>query len=296
MKTFSLRSLLAALAVLLMTTASLAQNGRPAKSPARQEVHTYLQQTVMPVVRQQRLKLETQLSATDKTQLTAYREQLQALRKQEKQLRRSFRAANPPEQAQPQAHATLTDAQKEQLKQLRMQRRAIMEQVKPLAQKYQAAISQLAAEVQPQQAQWQADLQAIRAKYPATTPENAPAKAGRQHNGQRRYFKPVSFLLLNPNAPAHSRRNQQQQVSGEAAVYPNPVAPTSQLTYEVKKAGPVTVELLDGRGSALRTIVDQKQNKGTYSQAVQVADLTRGTYFFKITTRSGVETKRFVKE
>lgn len=295
MNTFSLRSLLAALAVLLLTTASFAQNHWPAKSPARQEVHTYLQQTVMPVVRQQRQKLETQLSATDKTQLTAYREQLQALRKQEKQLRRSFRAANPPQQAQPQAHVALTDAQKEQLKQLRTQRRAIMAQVKPLAQKYQAAISQLAAEVQPQQAQWQTDLQAIRAKYPATTPKNASTKAGRKHDGQRRYFKPVPFLLLNPNAPT-PRRNQQQAVGRQATVYPNPVAATSQLTYEVKKAGPVTVELLDGRGSALRTIVDQKQNKGTYSQAVQVADLARGTYFFKITTRSGVETKRFVKE
>ncbi|AIZ63416.1 hypothetical protein PK28_06420 [Hymenobacter sp. DG25B] len=297
MNTFSLRSLLVALAVLLLTTASFAQNRRPAKSPARQEMHAYLQQTVMPVVRQQRQKLETQLSATDKTQLTAYRGQLQAMRKQDKQLRRSFRAANQPQQVQGQAKVTLTDAQKEQLKALRTQRRAILEQVKPLAQKYQAAISQLAAEVQPQQVQWQTDMQAIRAKYPAATPENAPAKAGRKHSGQRRYFQPVSFLLLNPNAPTHSRHDKQQPAVGdEASVYPNPVAATSQLTYEVKKAGPVTVELLDGRGSALRTVVNQKQNKGTYSQAVQVDDLARGTYFFKITTRSGVETKRFVKQ
>ncbi len=282
--------------MLLITIASPAQNRPLAKSPARQEMRTYLQQSVMPVVRQQRQKLESQLSATDKTQLTAYRGQLQALKKQEKELRRSFRTANPAPQDQPRQHVALTDAQKEQLKVLRTQRRTIMEQVKPMAQKYQAAIAQLATEVQPQQAQWQTDLQAIRAKYPAAAPQGQSAPATRKHQGLRRYFNPVSFLLLDPNAPAHTRRTQKQPEAGQTAVYPNPVAATSQLTYDVKKAGPVTVELLDGRGSTLRTVVNQKQDKGAYSQEVNVEDLARGTYFFKITTRSGVETKRFVKQ
>lgn len=80
-------------------------------------------------------------------------------------------------------------------------------------------------------------------------------------------------------------------------MYPNPTAATNQLSYEVKKAGPVTVELLDGRGNTLRTVAQEaKQEKGTHSLTANVADLPAGTYYFKITTRTGAETQRFVKE
>ena len=71
----------------------------------------------------------------------------------------------------------------------------------------------------------------------------------------------------------------------------------TQLDYEVQKAGAVTVELLDGRGNTLRTVqTESKQEKGPHTLAVDVADLPVGTYFFKQTTRTGAETKRFVKE
>ena len=80
-------------------------------------------------------------------------------------------------------------------------------------------------------------------------------------------------------------------------MYPNPAAPTSQLEYEVKKAGPVTVDLLDKSGNSLRTLVsDASEEKGVHTQQLNLHDLPAGTYFYRITTQSGIQTKLFVKE
>ncbi|WP_425553711.1 T9SS type A sorting domain-containing protein [Hymenobacter fastidiosus] len=53
---------------------------------------------------------------------------------------------------------------------------------------------------------------------------------------------------------------------------------------------------MDGRGTSGRTVVqNEQQEKGMYPSSASVGDLSSGAYFYKITTRPGVETKRFVK-
>ncbi|MBB4600781.1 hypothetical protein HNQ93_001858 [Hymenobacter luteus] len=283
-----------ALSLLLGGSAVQAQNTQARQAaPARKELRAYYQQQVLPVVRQQRQKLETQLTTSDKAQITLYRAQLKEARQKAKALRQSFRPAGTPTGPRPE----LTDAQKQQLQQLRAETKAILQNVGQLAQKYEGDIAKLAQEVQPQREKWQADTKAILAR--SATPEQ-PAKAGKgwllggSGAGMRRYFQPTSFLLLNPNAPTQTPTPAGR---GNVGVYPNPSVSTNQLEYEVKKAGPVTVELLDGRGNTLRTVAQEtKAEKGNHTLQVNVADLPVGTYYFKITTRSGAETKRFVKE
>ncbi|WP_139923943.1 T9SS type A sorting domain-containing protein [Hymenobacter sp. DG01] len=282
-----------ALSLLLGGSAVQAQNTQARQgAPARKELLAYYQQNVLPVVRQQRQKLETQLTTSDKAQLTLYRAQLKETRQKAKALRQSFRLAGTPAGTRPE----LTETQKQQLQQLRTETKAILQNVSQLAQKYEGDIAKLAQEVQPQKEKWQADTKAILAR--TTTPEQ-PAKAGkgkhqRHAGGVRRYFQPTSFLLLNPNAPTQKPTPTER---GNAGVYPNPSVSTNQLEYEVKKAGPLTVELLDGRGNTLRTVAQEaKVEKGPHTLQVNVADLPVGTYYFKVTTRSGAETKRFVKE
>ena len=58
----------------------------------------------------------------------------------------------------------------------------------------------------------------------------------RQQGDADRFFRPATFLLLNPAAPTKAEREL-----GGTSVYPNPATATSQLEYEVRKAGPVTV-------------------------------------------------------
>ena len=88
-----------------------------------------------------------------------------------------------------------------------------------------------------------------------------------------------------------------ERTLGRTSFYPNPATATSQLDYEVKKAGPVTVNLLDKNGNQLRTLVNEPNaEKGAHTQPLNLNDLAAGTYFYQIITKGAKETKRFVKE
>ncbi|AHJ96579.1 T9SS type A sorting domain-containing protein [Hymenobacter swuensis] len=272
----------------LTTPASYAQpSGQPGPDqPARREIRAYVQQNVLPTVRQQRQKLEPRLSTSDKAQLAVYRAQLHDLRQRGKDLRQAARSTTTAT-----ARPAFTEAQQQQLRELHTETRSLLLSVSQLAQKYDTEIARLAQELKPQKEQWAADLQAITTRH--ASPEQA-AHRSKHHrrDALSRFFQPAAFLLLDPAAQTPTL-----PAPTGTRVYPNPTATATQLDYEVQKAGAVTVELLDGRGNTLRTVhSESKQEKGPHSLPVDVADLPVGTYFFKITTRTGAETKRFVKE
>ncbi|MCC2548129.1 T9SS type A sorting domain-containing protein [Hymenobacter sp. BT175] len=283
------------LVLLAGVTAAQAKDGRR-NHPGRPEVKAYFQQNILPVVRHQRQKLEAQLSADDKAQLATYRTQLRDLHQRGKALRQSIRPEGRKETGRP----NLTEAQQQQIQQLRSDARGIMLNVAQMARKYEANISQLTREVQPQKAKWTADIQAIVAK--TSTPEQQGQTrhlkqrhhGSRPHSGMRGgFFRPARFLLMDPNAPVKA---DEVDANG-SSVFPNPASAANQLEYSVKKAGPVTIELLDSRGNTLRALLqNEQQEKGTHTIYTPLGDLPRGTYFYKITSKSGSETKRFVKE
>ncbi|RTQ46226.1 T9SS type A sorting domain-containing protein [Hymenobacter gummosus] len=279
--------------------AAFGHHGRDGHHKGNGELRAYVQQNVMPVLRQQRQKLEAQLSAADKTQLSAYRSQLKALREQGQTLRKALR---PAEGSTPGQRPQLTDAQKQQLEKLHSEKRTVLQGVAQLAQKYDAQIQQLKAEVQPQRDKWAADLQALAQKN--RTPEQQQQleqrKAAGKHHGRgqhgfgtKNFFGATRFLLMDPNAPAQPAVTE---AGRPAAMYPNPATSTQRLDYEVKKEGNVKVELLDERGKTVRTVFEGRQDKGSHSLDVNLAELGRGTYYYKITSKGGSETRRFVKE
>ncbi|MET4106751.1 T9SS type A sorting domain-containing protein [Hymenobacter sp. UYP22] len=273
-------------AILTVTSlTSQAQQTGPAAQPARAETRAYISRNVLPTLRIQRQKLEAQLSTSDKAQLAVFRAQLHDLRQRGRELRRPAAPARP----------ALTEPEQQLAQQLRTETRTLLQSVEQLARKYDADIARLTQELKPQREQWATDLQAIAAQHPGPTTQPHPRKH-RRSDGVRRFLQPAQFLLLQPEAPTPTPAAP-GGTAGLGGVFPNPATAASQLEYEVTKAGPVTVELLDGRGNTLRTVTQAaKQEKGPHTLAVDVADLPTGTYFFKITTRTGAETKRFVKE
>lgn len=298
MKAFLSQTLALLLVLLLLGPASSASSIlRDDNRSARREVRAYIEQNVLPVIRQQRQKLEAQLATSDKAQLAIYRSQLKEIRQRRQALRQSFRAGQPTPQATEPASpgVALTEAQQQQLEQLRSETKAVMTSVSEMAQRYATNIAQLTQEIQPQKEKWATDIQELLVK--SASPEQQKVgrfKGGLHHRaGAARLLRPAAFLLLDPKAPVATPTPE----AGSTGVYPNPAVASSKLDYTVAKAGPVTIELLDGRGNTLRTVAQEpKQEKGPHTLQVNLADLTAGTYYYKITTRAGSETKRFVKE
>jgi alkaline phosphatase D len=79
------------------------------------------------------------------------------------------------------------------------------------------------------------------------------------------------------------------------SVYPNPAVADLQLQYALRRAGRVTVTLLDGGGRQLRTLQDTEQPPGLYTLETGVADLPSGAYRLRIVAEGSVSTQAFVK-
>ena len=272
----------------------------------RKQEQEYVQAKVLPVLRQQRQKLEQELSTAERTQLATYRTQLNALNQRQQVLHQAALAQNWSAVSDSITRRYSRPVPSPDMLAAQAERREIMLAVAQLANKYEASIVRLATEIQSQQAQWATDLRAIMVKnHPNVRLEHAVQPQGavsptvhyrhpaRFHYGETRLInRPAAFLLMAPGAAEPAT-----DLSLGTSLYPNPVVATSQLQYAVESTGPVTVQLLDKNGNTLRTVVQAaSQEKGNYTQPLDLSELANGTYFYKVMTRAGTETKRFVKE
>ncbi|MBK7254743.1 MAG: T9SS type A sorting domain-containing protein [Ignavibacteria bacterium] len=88
--------------------------------------------------------------------------------------------------------------------------------------------------------------------------------------------------------------------------YPNPFNPVTKIKYELRVANYVTVTVYDVSGNKVETLVNQKQNAGSYEVEFDArlsppsrsrergSDLSSGVYFYKVESGDFAEVKRMV--
>ncbi|HEX2961250.1 MAG TPA: T9SS type A sorting domain-containing protein [Ignavibacteriales bacterium] len=64
--------------------------------------------------------------------------------------------------------------------------------------------------------------------------------------------------------------------------YPNPFNPSTFITYEIPKAGMVTLRVYDILGRQVAQLVNESQNAGKYSVTFNAADLPSGIYIYEL--------------
>jgi hypothetical protein len=69
--------------------------------------------------------------------------------------------------------------------------------------------------------------------------------------------------------------------------YPNPFNPTTMIQYDVAKAGRVTIELFNVLGQKVQTLVNDNKAPGRYTVQLNAANLSSGTYFYRMTAGNG---------
>lgn len=76
--------------------------------------------------------------------------------------------------------------------------------------------------------------------------------------------------------------------------YPNPFNPLTRINYELPISNYVLLKVYDALGNEVQTLVNEKQNAGSYSVDFNAASLPSGIYFYKLVTEKFSETKKMI--
>jgi photosystem II stability/assembly factor-like uncharacterized protein len=76
--------------------------------------------------------------------------------------------------------------------------------------------------------------------------------------------------------------------------YPNPFNPTTNIKYQITNNGFVNLKVFDINGKEVSTLVNEKQNAGTYEATFDASELSSGIYFYQLTAGNYIKTMKMV--
>ncbi|MFZ1321382.1 MAG: SBBP repeat-containing protein [Ignavibacteria bacterium] len=100
-----------------------------------------------------------------------------------------------------------------------------------------------------------------------------------------KYSQQVGIQLISNEIPNQFSLSQN---------YPNPFNPKTVINYELRVTGNTELKVFNVLGNEVSTLVNEKQNAGSYQVEFDGSNLTSGVYFYKIEAGEFVETKRML--
>ena len=76
--------------------------------------------------------------------------------------------------------------------------------------------------------------------------------------------------------------------------YPNPFNPSTEIEYNIPKAGIVKLSVYNSLGQKLTELVNKYQQAGKHTINFNAKNLASGIYFYKLTTSNFIETKKMI--
>jgi photosystem II stability/assembly factor-like uncharacterized protein len=76
--------------------------------------------------------------------------------------------------------------------------------------------------------------------------------------------------------------------------YPNPFNPTTYIKYQITNNGFVNLKVFDIMGREISTLVNEKQNAGTYETQFDANNLASGIYFYRLKAGNFSDTKKLM--
>ena len=76
--------------------------------------------------------------------------------------------------------------------------------------------------------------------------------------------------------------------------FPNPFNPNTVIRYSVTGNKYVSLKVYNALGNEVATLVNEKQNAGTYEVDFNGSGLSSGIYFYKFTSDNFTDTKRMI--
>ena len=104
----------------------------------------------------------------------------------------------------------------------------------------------------------------------------------------------ADHIIVNTNPNEVSASNASSMYN-----YPNPFNPTTTISYQVKKAGYINIEVFNITGQKVTTLVDENREKGTHNVVWNGKDsngnsVASGVYFYKLKNGRYTTTKKMI--
>ncbi len=98
-------------------------------------------------------------------------------------------------------------------------------------------------------------------------------------------YNPLGIIPISANIPQKDQLLQN---------YPNPCSYMTNIPYQVKTAGQVTITLLDGNGKNIKTLVNGNLKPGEYKTELYAYSLPQGTYFCELNVNGNRDVKKIL--
>jgi len=113
---------------------------------------------------------------------------------------------------------------------------------------------------------------------------------------------PVSFSLSPKPLPVDTTHKDTNTAAirefpmpvSAVELYPNPSSELSQLNFQLKKSGNVTIELSDVRGRRVKEFLNENRPAGSCSQILDLRGVEKGVYFVGISSGQGKVTRKLL--
>jgi hypothetical protein len=76
--------------------------------------------------------------------------------------------------------------------------------------------------------------------------------------------------------------------------YPNPFNPTTKIRYQLPNESKVVIKIYNLLGSEVMELVNEQTEAGIYEVEFNAETLSSGTYIYKISADSYIETKKMI--
>ncbi|MHB8854621.1 MAG: T9SS type A sorting domain-containing protein [Ignavibacteriaceae bacterium] len=74
----------------------------------------------------------------------------------------------------------------------------------------------------------------------------------------------------------------------------NPFNPSTIINYQLPEAGLVSLRIYDSMGRAVKTLVNEQKDKGSYNISFDASHLSSGVYFYQLRAGDFVSIKKMV--
>lgn len=255
----------------------------------KEAVKAYADKEVKPVLKDQRIKLESKLSAEDKQTIDALRIKV---KEQKKACKESGDCKGKDRKSKGELGERRGQNENGEAREGRRRGKhghhldeETREAVETLVKKYETDITPLLSEVKTTHgAQWSEDIKAIVLSVDPEMAEHMErhGKDGIKNRWERKFLHPGKFLMMDPY-----KVTENTMVSRTISLYPNPAQNRTNIKYEVLKEGEVQIGIYNRGGDLVKTVFTQFQQPGSYNVEADLNGLADKMYIISVTDASG---------